>query len=337
MRILLIQTSFLGDVILSTPVISGLKKLYPDAELYVMTTPLAAGLLANHPLIQKVIPFEKRGKHRGIKGLKLFSKELASYQFSKIYSLHRSWRTSLLVRMTDVPVRIGFKDAWGSRWAYTNRVNKAGAGEHAVLRYLSLLFDEKPREFFETKLSLFAEPMSKLSSPIQSILPESYVCLFPGSEWMTKRWQRYRELAQLLIQKGERVLILGSKKEAEENERQMSGIPVVHLSGKTSLAETISIVSKAKGVVCNDSMALHMASAFEVPRVSVFCATSPSFGFGPWGAYGKVEEVLDLPCKPCRRHGSQSCPTGTNRCMTGVEPKDVLLSIESVMKQKATV
>lgn len=331
MQILLIQTSFLGDVILSTPVIEGLKKLYPDSKIHVMTTPLAAGLLADHPTVAKVIPFEKRGKHRGIKGLKNFVNELREYNFTKVYSLHRSWRTTFLVWLLGVRDSVGFDDAFGARFAYKKLIKKASSSEHAVIRYLSLLFGDAPREFFSDKLSLPKPSINNFSEEFLQILSKPYVCLFPGSEWFTKRWQRFRELAESLVSSGYQVIILGSKKEANDNENMMNGVGVIHLSGKTTLSETMSIVSRASGVVCNDSMALHMASAFEIPRVSVFCATSPTFGFGPWGKFGVVAEVDDLPCKPCRRHGSPKCPTGTNRCMTGVDPAIVYNELISVI------
>lgn len=333
MRILLIQTSFLGDVILSTPVVAGIRKLYPTAEIYVTTTPIAAGLLEGHELISKVIPFEKRGKHRGYSGIKKFVDELKEYNFHKVYSLHRSWRTTFLVWLLNAPESVGFCDAFGARWAYKKLIKKASKSEHAVTRYLSLLFGDAPRDFFSTKLSLPNPSVDNFSAEFLEILAEPYVCLFPGSEWFTKRWQRFNELASSLIEQGLRVIILGSKKEASQNQEMMKGIEVLHLSGKTTMAETMAIVSRAAGVVCNDSMALHMASAYEIPRVSVFCATSPSFGFGPWGKYGSVEELTELPCKPCRRHGSPSCPNGTNRCMTGVNPSIVHEKLISVINE----
>jgi len=76
-------------------------------------------------------------------------------------------------------------------------------------------------------------------------------------------------------------------------------------------------MEQSRLVICNDSMALHMASAFKVPNVAVFCATSPEFGFGPWeNPKSAVVQDDTLACKPCRRHGSNRCPNGTEACMT---------------------
>ena len=97
----------------------------------------------------------------------------------------------------------------------------------------------------------------------------------------------------------------------------------ISLAGKTSLQESFSILSVASGIVCNDSMILHAASALKIPTVAVFCATSPSFGFGPYGEQGVVVEHEKLACKPCARHGQMACPLYTNSCMEDVAPERV--------------
>lgn len=317
LKILVIQTAFLGDVILSSPVISNLKTIYPQSEIYTLTTPLAAQFFKFDPRVKEALVFKKRDEHSGIFGLLKLVEELRKIDFDKIFSLHRSIRTSLLVSKLGVKDTVGFQDAWGS-FLYKKRVKKAEA-PHAVLRYLSILELQNPN----IELELYPDPNYKV--------PEGdYICLFPGSEWYTKRWQGYREAAEILISKGKKVVVLGSPQEKAHNKALMNSLPVLDLTGETSIPQTMTIVSKARGVICNDSMALHIASAFKIPRISVFCATSPKFGFGPWGERGAVIEDIYLPCKPCRRHGSRRCPTGSNLCMTRVSPKEVVLRLDEL-------
>jgi len=102
MNILLVQTSFLGDTILSTPVISGLNKLFPEAQIWMMTTPLSSSLVKRDPLLAGVISYDKRGKNSGLPGLIRMSRKIRKMKFAKVYSLHRSFRTSLLVRHTPL-------------------------------------------------------------------------------------------------------------------------------------------------------------------------------------------------------------------------------------------
>lgn len=93
----------------------------------------------------------------------------------------------------------------------------------------------------------------------------------------------------------------------------------------------MAVMQKARLVVCNDSMSLHMASALKVPTVAIFCATSPTFGYGPWQNQAIVVERRDLACKPCRPHGSRRCPNGTEACMRGLAADEVISAVDRLL------
>jgi heptosyltransferase-2 len=124
---------------------------------------------------------------------------------------------------------------------------------------------------------------------------------------------------------------MGGPDDMAVNRRVSRGLDVLDLGGKTSISDAMYIVSQAKLVVCNDSMSLHMASAFKIPTVTIFCATSPTFGFGPWQNNARVVEKK-LDCKPCGRHGGRRCPNGTEACMKEVDFDEVASAIDSVLK-----
>ena len=134
LRILVIQAAFLGDVILSTPILTNLKRIYPNCELYTLTTPLATQFFKFDPRVKQAIAFKKRDEHSGILGLFKLIEELKSMKFDIIISLHRSIRTSFLVSRLQVEETVGFDDAWGS-FFYKKRIKRAEA-PHAVLRNL---------------------------------------------------------------------------------------------------------------------------------------------------------------------------------------------------------
>ena len=140
MKILIVQTSFIGDIILSTPVISNLKKIYPGSQLSIMTTPVGSGLFKNDPLIDEIILFDKRGKEKGLPGLLQKAGKIKNKHFDKVYSLHRSYRTALLLYWAKIPQRIGFSDAKLS-FLYTKTVNRV-MEKHSVTGNLSILFDQ---------------------------------------------------------------------------------------------------------------------------------------------------------------------------------------------------
>jgi heptosyltransferase-2 len=201
---------------------------------------------------------------------------------------------------------------------------------------LSLLTDEAPHNQFKTALRLFPPPVERISPNLARHLHRSppYVLLAPGSVWETKRWswKHYRTVAATLLAKGYRVVLLGAAADRPVGRRVAQGLEVIDLTGQTSVTEAMTVVQHAAGMVCNDSMALHLASAFHTPCVAVFCATSPAFGFGPWrNPNAVVMELDDLPCKPCARHGGRHCPTGTRACMEALRPEPVIAALMSVL------
>jgi len=101
---------------------------------------------------------------------------------------------------------------------------------------------------------------------------------------------------------------------------------ILDLVGKLSLQESAGLIREAELVVCNDSAPLHMASAAGVPTVAIFCATTPEMGFGPWRNPHRVVEVKGLECRPCGRHGGNSCPLGTSDCIKGISVEEVFRS-----------
>ena len=333
-RILLVQTSYLGDTILSTPLIAGLHQLYPQAQLWLMTNPAGAELVRDDPLVHEVIVFDKRSQDRGLSGLLRMSRQLRHLAFDRAYALQRSHRTTLILRLSGIPHRTGFKNA---RWSFCYHVRRPrNPDQHDVQRNLTLLTAEAPRHRFQTTLRLFPPSLERIAPDLAGQIHRSrpFIILAPGSVWETKRWswKHYRTVADCLIDRGYRVILLGAAADKPINHRVAQGLDVIDLTGRTSVAEAMTTVQHAAGMVCNDSMALHLASAFHTPCVAVFCATSPAFGFGPWqNPNAVVKELDDLACKPCARHGGRHCPTGTRACMEALGPEPVLSALMSVL------
>jgi heptosyltransferase-2 len=315
MKILLVQLSFLGDTILSTPVIAGLKQIYPKSEITVLTTPVSSALVENDPFVDEIIVYDKRKNDKGILNLVKKARHIKAKNFDKVYSLHRSHRTSALLFLTRIPVRIGFKDAKLS-FLYTEQRDKK-VEDHAAIRNLSLLFDDLSEASFDKNLRLFAPEFQSISNDAKKI-PEEYIVMAPGSAWKTKQWhwQGYLKVAECYIKQGKHIILIGGKEDMKICNKIKEKADVIDFSGRVTLSDTLFIMKQARLLVCNDSMSLHMASAFKIPCVTIFCATSPEFGFGPWmNDNARVVEDGALECKPCRRHGSKKCPNNTEACM----------------------
>ncbi len=327
MKILIAQTSFLGDVILSTPLISALSENYPGCELWMMTTPLASDLVARDPLLKGVITFDKHKSDAGIKGLIRISRKLKSYDFDIAYAVQRSFRTALLLRLAGIPKIIGFKKKSLVPLLYSESRNRP-LEKHDVLRNLALVEDEPT----EGEMRLFAP--EELKPKLQSILSDARdkVIIAPGSAWETKRWSvsGYREVATECIKRGMLPIIIGSPSEFQIAE-DVASVGAINLAGEITLAETIALIKASKLLITNDSMSLHMGSALKVPTVAIFCATTPDFGFGPWHNKAEVVEAKGLSCKPCARHGSRVCPNGTLACIKQVTAQMVIEAVDRVL------
>lgn len=334
MKILLVAASFIGDTILSTPVVDGIRRLHPDASLSIMTTPGSAPLLVHDPRIDHIITFDKRNREKGISGMIRKAAELRRSRFDRVYSLHRSYRTTALLFLAKIPVRIGFDDA-RLRFLYT-RTARRHRDRHAVIANLSILFEEADEQTFDTRMTLYAPEKEQISPATRELtlhLPRPYALLAPGSVWATKQWDisGFFATARYLLDRGIAVVLTGSPGDRETCGQISRDLPVVDLSGKIPLTDTMAMVKNSCLVVCNDSMALHMASAFGTPTVAVFCATSPSIGFGPWkNPNARVVEDNSLACRPCGRHGGMTCPAGTGACMK-IPAETVIQAIEQVI------
>ncbi len=319
-KILLVQTSFLGDVILSTPVIAGISERHQGAEIYSLTTVLGAELLRDDPLLAGQLTYDKGGSERGAFALLRKAAELRAFEFNSAYVLHRSYRTALLLALSGIKSKVGFEDA-SLPWVYSER-HRRNFGSHDVERNFSILGAGFSNRADIMELRLFAPGVERVSREVSEARARlgRYAVLFPGSAWKTKRWHEsgFRGLIAQLPLLGLGACVMGASSEIQICNSICQGMAVENLCGRTTIAELLYIVRNASLAVCNDSMALHVASAFKVPTVAVFCSTSPDFGFGPWRNRAEIVERIGLSCKPCGRHGHRECPLGTEQCMREV-------------------
>ncbi len=346
-KIVLIPKGFLGDILLTTPVIAALSRCRPDLSISVVCTPTTAEFVRRDPLVHEVIVYDRRRAHRGWRGLRTFANELKGHNFDVAYSFHKSPRTSLLLWLARIPERVSYSDAFLS--FLSTRVVKKESARHEVIRNLSLVASELDQVSSRLLERLGDSPhesapwadlrvpdvsRESLSERVTSILEQDpYIVLAPGSAWATKQWdvQGFRTVASHYLSKGVRVVLVGAPNDEHRCQVVARDLAVENMCGQTSVEELVALIAGARCVVCNDSLALHISSATKTPVVVIFCATSPRFGFGPWRARSVVLEKTDLFCKPCHRHGSKRCPTGTRLCMTGVSSTDVVCAVDSFL------
>lgn len=307
-----IQTAFLGDVVLTTPLLDALAREHGPVD--VVTTPAAATLLETHPAVHRVIRHDKRGTARGARGVVALAETLRAAGYRRAYLPHQSWRSGLAAALARIPVRIGFADA-PARWCYTERVPR-GVGRHETARLLALAGAAGPAR---PTLGLTDEDRAIAAMWLeQRGIAEGFVALAPGSIWATKRWGKFAELAALMPRD---VVVLGGPEDRELGERVAAAAAPRgrNAAGALPLRVTAAVVARAGVLVTNDSLPLHLAQAMGTPTVAVFGPTTPALGFGPTGPRDQVVELEGLPCRPCSLHGPTRCPLGHHRCMADLD------------------
>jgi heptosyltransferase-2 len=237
--------------------------------------------------------------------------------------------------MARIPLRIGCRDAKG-RFLY-HRLKPRDFRQHDVIRNLSILSGEYDVEPASAQMRLFPPPAAEIDAQLKRTLPlpGQYAVLVPGSAWRTKmwHWEGYRKVARYLLSREIGVVLLGAASEKPVCDQVARDLDVINLAGRSTISEAVFVMQHACVAVCNDSMALHMASALKIPTAVIFCATSPKFGYGPWQNRAIVIERNELACKPCRPHGSMRCPNGTEACMRGPDPSEVIDAVRQLLER----
>jgi heptosyltransferase-2 len=333
-----VQTSFLGDVVLTTPLVAALRAALRPARLSVVVRPDAAPLLAHHPCIDEVVVDDKRGADRGLGGALRVARRLRARRIDVAVSPHRSLRTALVLAAAGIGLRVGFRESRGAS-LYHVRVPR-DRSRHDVERNLALLsaFGILPDAHLQPP---YLAPGAAADDEAARLLRKlglddgrALYAICPGSVWHTKRWsaEGFGSVARSLgASPGAAVLLLGGSADVavgQRVERHANGA-AVNLVGKTDLATFVALAGRMRAVIANDSAPMHIAAARGVPVVAIFCATTPAQGYMPYAAAAEVVGA-DLECRPCARHGGRSCPRGTEDCRRLVTPQQVLAAVHRV-------
>lgn len=323
MNILIIHTAFIGDIVLSTALISKIADKYKTANIYFLTTPLGKEILKNNPKLTKILVYDKRKKDRGIRGFIRLIKQIKNENIDICFCPHRYIRSSLMALLSGAKSRVGYNISSLS-WVYNKKI-KYDKSKHEVEKLLSFIDETEDR--YELELYPSLEDKEKIDSILKTN-KRRLIVIAPGSKWFTKKWPKeyFCELIQNLKEnKNYQLIIVGGKEEKDiELNLDLTYENIQDLRGETSLLELAEIINRAEVVVSNDSSPIHITSAFPKTRIiGIFGPTIREFGFFPWSKNSKIFEVENLECRPCGIHGGNTCPQKHFKCMLDIKPKKV--------------
>jgi len=337
---LVVQTSFLGDTVLTTPLIAELAKRGP---VDVVVTPASAPLLARNPDIRELFVYDKRGADAGLRGFRRLAERVRAPDAREgaapavAYLAQRSVRSGALALAAGYTQRVGF-DGSAGRTLYTTRVPYREDRHHAE-RLWRLAFPDASSGELDA-----APPMRPKLFPgdaeraaVDALLgagdARPLIALAPGSVWATKRWPYYAQLAKRLSPRFRLAIIGGSADGSEAASiAEISGAQGV-VDGTTSLSLLASaeLIGRAILMVTNDSAPQHLASAVGTKTITIFGPTVEEFGFGPLAPHSISIGLDALACRPCHHHGPPRCPLGHWRCMRELDVDAVAAAVDEVL------
>ena len=327
-KILIIQTAFIGDVVLATAMIEKLHQYYPDVSIDFLVRKGNESLLNNNPYLGEVLIWNK--KENKIKNLLAVLKKIRANKYDVVINVQRYFATGLLTVFSGAGQMIGFdKNPLG--FLYSKRIKHVfdlAHPKHEVERNNELikdLTDDRP-----------ARPVMYPSVDdekfIQQFTGQQFVTMTPSSVWFTKKYppEKWIELIDQ-FDPSYKVLLLGGKDNTEEcnliatsSKNKNSTV----LAGKLSFLQSAALMKQAAMNYVNDSAPLHFASAVNAPVTAIFCSTIPAFGYTPLSDRSFIIETnIQLACRPCGLHGKKTCPLGHFKCGYGIETTRLLETV----------
>lgn len=333
-RIAVWNTAFLGDAVLTLPLLQSLRLRYPDAELDFYVRDGLQGLFAPHPALNAVYGFDKRGREKGLSGILNLGRTLRSRSYDLWIGTHLSPRSGLSALASRAPVRIGYQQAFLASFFYTRTVDRRFAEQDEIERLLGLLapLGEGPVSSWP-ELALGVRE-SDAAERFYASLTGPVLGLHPGSVWATKRWPApyFAAIGLKALEAGAQVILFAGPGEEEiartvsthlvEGSGTAKQARIHNLAGQLTLPQLAAWLKHLSCYVTNDSGPMHLAWAQHTPVTALFGPTVRSLGFFPRGSGVTVFET-PLPCRPCGLHGPSACPLGHHHCMTQILPEAV--------------
>lgn len=336
---LIIQTAFIGDVILALPIAQAIKKNVKECKVDFLCIPSTAELLKGNEFIDDIIIYDKKNKGNNLGEFFSILKIIRRNGYSGIISPHRFLRSTLLSYFSGVRDTVSY-DISSLSFLYKHKIKYTNI--HEIRRNLSLI---KPLGINENNIIRpLLNPSENDILAVRKILKglniknkNDLMCMSPGSVWFTKTFPKDKFVNLLNIMSGMQIKIalIGSESDNKTNKYIISNSHnnnAYNFAGKLTLLQTTELIKQSALLITNDSAPLHIANSVQTPVIAIFGATIPDFGFYPYGENDKIIEISGLHCRPCSIHGGSKCPVGTFDCMKEIDEMNIYKEINNILK-----
>ncbi len=325
-KILVIQTAFIGDVVLSTALLESLHKEYPDITLDILVRKGNEALFNNHPFINSVLIWNK--KEKKYKHWLQILQQIRNADYDVVINVQRYAATGLWTAFSNAKIKIGF-DKNPFSFLFTHKIKHLAEqnGLHEIQKNHELLSAIGDMTLCKPKL----HPSSTDVLKITAFQTKPYICIAPASVWFTKQFpmEQWVKFLNDLVFEGT-VYIIGGPGDKRLGDTIIASLPnsqneIVNLAGQLDFLASAALQAKAVLNYVNDSAPMHFATAVNAPVVAIYCSTIPDFGYGPLSAQSFIVQTQQqLTCRPCGIHGKKACPLGHFSCANTIQMQQLL-------------
>ena len=339
-RVLIRSANWVGDAVMSLPAIASVRQTFPQAEISILAKPWVAEIFQKNPVVDQVSVYQTPGIHQGLRGKWRLARQLKKQGFELAILLQNAFEAALISFLGGIPRRAGYNtDGRGILLTHPVTATRKIKKGHQVDYYLemvgSLGFQRAQRV---PSLQIPLERREEACRMLQSFgLEESQelVGISPGATYgSAKQWfpERYTELASRIVRNfGAPILIFGSEgdKKVASQVGQDARVPLIDLTGMTTLAQAMALIARCRLFITNDSGLMHVAAALGIPVIAIFGSTDPE-RTGPLGEMCRVV-CRPVSCAPCLK---TECPED-RRCMGLISVDEVFEEVKTILSSKS--
>jgi len=334
-KILVIKLRHLGDVLLTTPVFSNLKKYVKDAKVDAFIYEDCYEILKNNPNINEIFTYDKKIKKlfffKRLKKELALLKKIRKQKYDLVINLTEGDRGAIIAFFSKAKYKIGFdpsnKGFFKKEKIFSHIVKNPKTKRHTVEKNLDALrrigiFPKKDEKNMHFEVSNGAKEKILKILGANNVLPNEYILIHPTTRWRFKCWDKFDQLVKNLYEKKKKIILVSGRDnyEIQMVNKMIANLPVVNLAGKVNIDELAALISFSKMFYCLDSLSFHLANALKA-RVKAFFGPTCDVTWGIWQNENANIVSSDISCRPCSLDGCGG--SKVSECMKEITLEDI--------------